>query len=151
MGFLTHLNDISILYDCSQQFAVFRLILLLFQVSSMLTERRGKEARNTDFPHNTTVFNRCISGKKKQQQYSYMEFVEKDCVSGAVSSRFCCLPELFLCRVSVHGTQFEKAVWGKETRQENSKRFTHHHFVFVLVFTDTWLCVIKIHGRLVHW
>lgn len=42
VAFLTHLNDISILYDCSQQFAVFRLILLLFQVSGMLTENKGQ-------------------------------------------------------------------------------------------------------------
>lgn len=32
----THLDDISILDDGSQQLAVFRLILLLLQVSSML-------------------------------------------------------------------------------------------------------------------
>lgn len=38
------------------------------------------------------------------EEGTYMEFVEKDCVSGTVSSRFCRFPELFLCRVSVHRT-----------------------------------------------
>lgn len=50
----------------------------------------------------------------KGEEGPYMEFVEENCVGGAVASRFCRLPELFLCWVSVHGTQSEKAVWGRQ-------------------------------------
>lgn len=48
-----------------------------------------------------------------------MELVEEDRVSGAVPSWLRCLPELFLCRVPVHGAQLEQAVWrgnGKKNR-----------------------------------
>lgn len=47
---------------------------------------------------------------KKGEEGTYMEFVEQDRVGGTVASRFCCLPELFLCGVSVHRTEPKKAV-----------------------------------------
>lgn len=40
---LTNLNDISILDDCSEQLFVFRIILLLLQVSCMLKGKMGKK------------------------------------------------------------------------------------------------------------
>ena len=49
---------------------------------------------------------------------THVQFGEEDGVGGAVAAGFRRLPELFLCRVSVHRTQFEKAVCG-ERRQED--------------------------------
>lgn len=50
-----------------------------------------------------------------------MEFVEQNSICGAVSSRFGSFPELFLCRVSVHGTQSEQTVYReRKTERENT-------------------------------
>lgn len=50
----------------------------------------------------------------KGEEGPYVEFGEENCVGGAVASRFGRFPELFLCWISVHGTQSEKAVWGRQ-------------------------------------
>lgn len=50
-----------------------------------------------------------------------MELSEEEGVGGAVAARFRRLPELFLRRVSVHGAQFEKAIYGKEHRKRTGQ------------------------------
>lgn len=41
---------------------------------------------------------------------THVQFVEQHSIRGAVGSRLCCLPELLLRRVAVHGTQLEQAI-----------------------------------------
>lgn len=52
-----------------------------------------------------------------------MEFVEQNSICGAGSSRFGSFPELFLCRVSVHGTQSEQTVY-RDRRSERTHFIT---------------------------
>lgn len=92
------------------------LTLTIALVQMMLMQTHLKDAklklcvaqRRSNF-HNNEAKEQTNEG----EEGTYMEFVEEDCVSGTVSSRFCRFPELFLCGVSVHRTQSEKAVWGK--------------------------------------
>lgn len=134
-----HLNDISILDNCPQQLAIFRLILFLLQISSMLEVKSTASQINSlhifkntisrDNDHSYTSLTPSVTWKffHRDKQISkraknwrcrstYVEFVEEHCVSGAVAARLRSLPELFLCRISVHGTQSEKAIWGKREK-----------------------------------
>ena len=57
-----------------------------------------------------------------RRTHTYVEFVEEHGVSGAVAARLRRLPELLLCRVSIHRTQFEQAVWGRKGGREREEQ-----------------------------
>lgn len=48
--------------------------------------------------------------RRALQRGTHMQFIEQHSIRGAVGSWLCCLPELLLRRVAVHGTQLEQAI-----------------------------------------
>lgn len=141
MGFFTYLNDISILDDCSQQFAVFRLILLLLQVSSMLT---GAITQNTMQSFTSVTF----ANRFSTQHYSIwcMHFWKKKKTTvilhgvcwGGLCQWCCCRQALLPSRtVSVPSICSWDIVWkgslGK--RNKERKRSNNHTSSFALANT----------------
>lgn len=52
-----------------------------------------------------------------EERNTHVQFIEQHSIRGAVGSWLCCLPELLLRRVAVHGTQLEQAIWKKNMEQ----------------------------------
>lgn len=48
--------------------------------------------------------------RRALQRDTHVQFVEQHSIRGAVGPGLCCLPELLLRRVAVHGTQLEQAI-----------------------------------------
>lgn len=80
------------------------------------------------------------------EEEPYMQFVEEDCVSGGVAAGFRRLPELFLCWISVHGTQLEKAICGKEHKVKENVKSQTKVIPSMLASTDLWLWEVILKG-----
>lgn len=64
----THLNDVSILNHCSKQLFIFRIILLLFQISCMLQKREGGKRDELETITITTIN---ITTDSQSQRYAW--------------------------------------------------------------------------------
>ena len=141
----SHLHDVAVGDDGTEQLLVLRVVLLLLDLGGMLQHRQG---RHTGRSINANTHVRALrkdEEEEEEEDTTHVQPLEEDGVGGRARALLRGLPELLLGRVAVHRTYLEQAVW-----KRHASLLIYDAPIILMVGISRGTCYRNVRGRRIY-